>query len=92
MEDDIEIFKSCLYEKENVYKKILIDTIKYLYICIPENKKFEDYIITFDINKANELSRIKKYRVEIFKKTSDDSFIPSYDCLYIDKFSLQLQS
>jgi hypothetical protein len=61
------------------------DKINYMYICIPNVNcaEWEDYIITIDKEKAIDLLKEKKYRVEIFKKNKLGYFIPSYDCLYI---------
>jgi hypothetical protein len=64
------------------------ELINYMYICIPmvAFPEWENYVITLNRKKAIELLKGKKYRVEIFKRNLNGFFIPSYDCLYIDKF------
>jgi hypothetical protein len=92
MEDGIERNTFTLDKREKFQnlnisceKKINEYLGNYLYIYIPQNSKWEDFIITTDKEKATQLLT-KDGRIEIFKKDSLGLYKPSYDCLFIDKY------
>ena len=82
MEDGIEQYRSTLFDNKIVDNRKIKLQKNYMYVCIPiEKADWEDYIITLDIEKALNILKLKKHKVEIFKKNSLDYYVPCYDCL-----------
>jgi poly-D-alanine transfer protein DltD len=70
MEDGIEREQLTIIDK--------IEKNKHIYIYIPDNSDWEDYIIIKDKLKAIEYSKINKCRVEIFNQTEEGIYKPIY--------------
>jgi poly-D-alanine transfer protein DltD len=70
MEDGIE------REQPNLMEEI--EKNKYIYVYIPDNSDWEDYIIIKNKLKAIEYSKIKKCRIEIFNETEEGIYKPLY--------------
>ena len=82
MEDGIE--RSSLNLDTNEMNKKVIEHINdYLYIYIPKNGDWEDFIITNNREKAIQLKKNNNCRIEIFKKDFYGLYKPSYDCLFV---------
>lgn len=62
-----------------------IEVNKYLYICIPTESCVNDLIITFEKEKVIKFLKEKTHRVEIYKKNDENLYLPTYDCLFINK-------
>jgi len=82
MEDGIEQNRCTLFDNEKIDNK----NSNYIYVCIPIEitSQLKDYMITLDEEKAMNILKGKKYRVEVFKKNHLGFFVPSYDCLYVN--------
>jgi len=78
MEDGIE--REYFSLKHNTEKP---DINNYLYLCIPK-ENLTDFKITFDRDKAIIFLQEKTHRVEIYKKNTENLYVPSYECLYIN--------
>jgi hypothetical protein len=79
MEDGIERDLSSLTYKEETQNED-----KYLYLCIPTESCLSDLKITFDRIKAIKFLKEKTHRVEIYKKSEENLYVPSYSSLLID--------
>jgi hypothetical protein len=79
MEDGIERNLSSLINKEEPQHED-----KYLYLCIPTESCLSDLKITFDRIKAIKFLKEKTHRVEIYKKSEENLYVPSYSSLLID--------
>jgi len=64
MEDGIESIKTTIYETLDSFTSKNVK--KQLYVCIPSNNAWENMLITYDYNKALEISRKKNYKIEIY--------------------------
>jgi hypothetical protein len=85
MEDGIERSENFFYEKNNE-STVKNNENNFLYVYIPENGLWEDFIITNNREKAVKLLNNKSGRVEIFKKNFFELYKPTYDCLFTSKF------
>lgn len=88
MEDGIEQNRFTLNDKT----EIMTYDNNYMYVCFPiENngliKNSANLIITYEKDKAINILKLNNYRVEIYKKNTSGLFLPSYDCLYVNKYS-----
>ena len=81
MEDGIERSVHFLNEKNDA-SIVKNDENRFLYVYIPINGDWEDFIITNNREKAINLLNNKSGRVEIFKKNSFEFYKPTHDCLY----------
>jgi hypothetical protein len=86
MEDGIERSENIFYEKNNE-STVKNNEKNFLYVYIPENGLWEDFIITNNREKAVKLLNNKSGRVEIFKKNFFELYKPTYDCLFTSKFT-----
>ena len=84
MEDGIERNLNIFYEKNSTSKIKNIEK-QFLYVYIPINGEWEDFIITNNREKAINLLNNKSGRVEIFKKDFFELYKPTHDCLFVNK-------
>jgi len=82
MEDGIE--RSILNLHTNKTNKEVIEEINdLLYVYIPEEGEWEDFIITNNKEKAAKLIKKNNGRIEIFKKDFNDVYKPMYKCFSV---------
>lgn len=85
MEDGIE--REQLYSMENNTKREQLNSMeeieknKCIYVYIPDNSDWKNYIIIKDKLKANEYSKNKNCRVEIFNQIEEGIYKP-FCCYY----------
>ena len=65
-------------EREQLNSMEEIEKNKYIYIYMPDNSDWENYIIIKNKLKAIEYSKNKKCRVEIFNQTEEGIYKPIY--------------
>jgi hypothetical protein len=94
MEDGIERNLNFFTEKSNEVR-IKNNENNLLYVYIPKNGEWEDFIITSNKEKAIKLLNNNNNsggRVEIFKKNFFELYKPTNDCLFANKININTKT